>query len=292
MNFPVSRLLSALVLGCSVNIPLFAQSQRVTIPAPSPLSIVKQRVGFTDIEIEYSRPGVKGRQVFGDLEPYGVVWRTGANSATKITFSTSVKFGGVEVPAGSYALFTIPDEGEWTIILNKVTGQWGSYTYDEKNDIARVKTSPVTIAESVETFLIDINNIRDDSATLDLIWQNTFVPVPLQFDVVPVVVKQIDEAMSAEKKPSAGVYDQAALFYLEHDLDVNKAAEWIAAAIQQQPQAFYLYYHQAQILAKKGDKAGAIASAKRSIELAASQNPVAKAEYTRLNEKVISTLRQ
>ncbi len=292
MNTSLVRLLSALVIGVGLVSELSAQGQRLPIPQASPASTVKQRVGFTDIEIEYSRPGVKGREVFGDLEPYGVVWRTGANSATKITFSTNVKFGGADVPAGTYALFSIPDPTEWTVILNKVTGQWGSYSYDQKNDLVRVKTKPVHLAEAVETFLIDLNNIRDDSASLNLIWQNTLVPVALQFDVVPTVVQKIQEAMNAEKKPSVPVYDQAAMFYLEHNLDLNKAAEWIAAAIEQQPKAFYLYYHQAQILAKKGDKPGAIAAAKRSIELAAAQNPVAKDEYTRLNEKVISSLGQ
>lgn len=292
MKTSLSRLISAVVIGLGLASELPAQGQRLPMPQPSPASTLKQRVGFTDIQIEYSRPGVKDRQVFGDLEPYGVVWRTGANSATKITFSTNLKFGGADVPAGTYALFSIPDPNEWTVILNKVTGQWGSYTYDEKNDLVRVKTKPVRLAESVETFLIDINNIRDDSASLNLIWQNTLVPVALQFDVVPTVVQKIQEAMAAERKPSAPVYDQAALFYLAHNLDLNKAAEWIAAAIEQQPKAFYFYYHQALILAKKGDKAAAIAAAKRSIELAAAENPVAKDEYTRLNEKVISSLGQ
>jgi hypothetical protein len=286
------RRLLPTAIAALLSVPLFAEAPKLTFPQPSPASSVKQRVGFTDVQIDYSRPGVKGRDVFVDLAPSGAVWRTGANAATKVSFSTALKFGGVEVPAGTYALFSIPGADEWTVILNNVTGQWGSYTYDEKNDVARAKVKPVKLAEPVETFTIDLNDIRDDSATLNLIWQKTRVPVLLQFDVVPAMVKKIEAAMAATEKPSAGVYDQAAMFYLEHDLDLNRAAEWIAAATAQQPDGFWLFYHQARILAKKGDKAGAIAAARHSIEVATQQNGVAKVEYTRLNERLIAGLSQ
>jgi hypothetical protein len=235
---------------------------------------------------------VKGRQVFGGLEPYGVVWRTGANAATKVTFSTEVKFGGIDVPAGTYALFSIPDPVEWTVMLNKVTGQWGSYTYDAKNDVARVKVKATRLGAPVETFTIDLNDIRDDSATLNLIWQQTRVAVPLQFEVVAPVVKSIAAVLGGPEKVSPADYDGAALFYLDHNLDLDQAATWIAAAIAQQPNGFWLYYHQARILAKKGDKAGAIAAARHSIELATTQGEVAKNEYTRLNEGLIKSLGQ
>jgi hypothetical protein len=148
-------------------------------PAPSPACSLKQRVGTTDIEIVYSRPGVKGRTIFGGLVPYDKVWRTGANEATRITFSAPVKVNGADVAAGTYGLFTIPGEKEWTIILNKTAQQWGAFKYDEKADLVRVKAAPVKLAEPVETFTIDINDIRDDSATLNLIWEKTRVPVNL-----------------------------------------------------------------------------------------------------------------
>jgi hypothetical protein len=153
-----------------------------------------------------------------------------------------------------------------------------------------VKTTAVKLAESVETFTIDLNDIRDDGATLNLIWQNTRVPVKLTFDTVAVAEKRIEEAMAGEKvAPMA--YFTSALFYLDHNLDLNKASDWIAKAIAAQPDSFFMYYHQARILAKKGDKAGAIASAKKSIEKAASSNnATAKDEYTRLNQTLISSL--
>lgn len=292
MNPILARFAGSLACGVLMAATVCAQAPKITFPQPSPAATVQQRVGFTDIIIKYSRPGAKGRDVFGQLEPYGQVWRTGANTATTIAFNTAVKFGGVDVPAGTYALFSIPGQAEWTVILNKNTQQWGAYTYDAKDDVARVKVTPVKLGEPVETFTIDLNDIRDDSATLNLAWQNTRVPVKLTMDVVPVVVKQIDAAMAADPKPSANVYASAAMFYLEHDLDLTKAAQWMKAAIEQQPNAFHLHYYQARLLAKQGDKAGAIAAAQRSIELAAKQNEVAKAEYTRLNQNLIATLGQ
>jgi hypothetical protein len=158
---------------------VFAQAPKPETPAASPACTLKQRVGLTDIEIVYARPGMKGRQVFGGLVPYGKVWRTGANQATKITFSAPVKLADADVPAGTYALFTIPGEKEWTIILNKTSSQWGSFRYDEKADLVRVKAVPVSLAEPVESFTIDLNDLRDDSATLNLIWEKTRVPVKL-----------------------------------------------------------------------------------------------------------------
>jgi hypothetical protein len=262
---------------------------KVDFPAASPSCTIKQRVGFTDIEIVYSRPGVKGRTVFGGLEAFGKVWRTGANSATRITFSTPVKFGGVDVAAGTYGLFSIPGVDEWTVILNKDPGQWGAYKYDEKQDLVRVKTKPITLTQPMETFTIGINDIRDDSATLNLVWQNTRVPVTLGFDVVNPVTAQIEAAMASDgdKKP----YAQAAMFYLEHNLDLKKALTWMDTAIAAQPDAFYFIYHKARILAKMGDKAGAIATAKQSIEIAAKAGGTAKEEYTRLNETLIAGLK-
>lgn len=252
---------------------------------------MKQRVGLTDIEIVYSRPGLKGRSAFGEhtpLAPVGDVWRTGANEATRITFSTAVKFGGADVPAGSYGLFTIPGATEWTVILNKVPNQWGAYKYDSKNDLVRVTAAPVHLADAVETFTIDVNDIRDEAATLELVWGNVKVPVKLAVDVVGLVGPQIEASMKA----LAGSYDRAAMFYLEHGMDLAKATDWIDAALKQQPNSFYLVYHKAQILAKQGDKAGALAAARRSLELVAKQDAPIKDEYTGLNQKLIDSLGQ
>jgi tetratricopeptide (TPR) repeat protein len=290
MKTPLIRsslfLASALIAAASLS----AQAPKIEFPAASPAATLKQRVGLTDIEINYSRPSLKGRVVVGKIDPYGKVWRTGANSATRISFSTPVKLEGSKLDAGTYELFTIPSSDEWTVILQKAGKQWGAYQYKEANDSLRVKTKPVALASPVETFTIGINDIRDESATLNLVWADWRVPVKVEVDVVSTLVPQIEAVMASDaaKKP----YAQAAMFYRDHDLDLKKAAAWFDAAIAEQPNAYYYLYHKATILAKMGDKAGALAMARQSIELASKDkdNVAAKDEYTRLNEALIASL--
>ena len=269
--------------------PFRAPGPRLDIPAASPASTIKQRVGVTDIEVVYSRPGMKGREVFGGLVPYGEVWRTGANNATLISFSTPVTFQGTRVEAGSYELFTIPGKDEWTVILQKAAKQWGAYVYDQKNDVARGTVKPVDHPEAVETFAINFADLRDDSATLNLVWDRTRVPVKLETDVVSTLVPQIEAVMASPggKKP----YVPAAMFYLDHNLDLKKALGWMDAAIAEQPDFYPIIYRKALIQAKMGDKEGAIATAKQSMDLAAKATGQAKDEYIRLNEAVIAGLK-
>src|ERR1700733_4109904 len=183
MNSKLLRFFSAVAGGLLLASNLPAQTHKVDFPAASPACTLKQRVGLTDIEIVYSRPGVKDRAIFGGLIPYGQVWRTGANAATKITFSTAVKLNGTDIPAGTYALFTIPGENEWTVIINKGAAQWGAFQYDEKADVVRVKAMPIKLAETIETFTIEFNKIRDASAVMNIVWDKTVVPVNIELDV-------------------------------------------------------------------------------------------------------------
>ena len=273
-------LASGLVFPCG----LLAQTPKVDFPAASPACTLKQHVGLTDIEIVYSRPGVKGRPIFDGLVPYGQVWRTGANNATKITFSTPVKLNGAEIPAGTYALFTIPGETEWTIIISKDTAA-SIFNYNQTNDLVRVKATPVKLAEPVETFTIEINDIRDESATLNLLWEKTRVPVKIEIELTGKLVPQIEAVMSAAegRKP----YYQAALFYYDHGQDLQKASKWIDAAIAER-ETYYIVHLKAKILAKLGDKEGAIAAAKRSTELAIKAKDTG---YVKLNEDLISSLK-
>lgn len=292
MNSKILRRCLLLVQALAVAAGLSAQSPaapKLELPAPSPTATLKQRVGLTDIEIVYSRPGVKGRVIFGGLESWGEVWRAGANSATKVTFSTPVKFGGKDVPAGTYALFAKLGQDEWTVILSKGPEQWGAYAYNPKDEVARASAKPVKLNEPVETFTIDINDIRDESATLNLIWEKTRVSVKLEVDVVSKIVPQIEAVMSSDapKKP----YVPAAMFYLEHNLDLKKAAAWMDAAIAAEPNAFYYVYRKAKVLAAMGDKAGALAAAKASLEGANKAGGSIKDEYTRLNEALIASLK-
>jgi hypothetical protein len=283
-----------MLIGAILSGPALAQNQqgpRINTPAPSPTATLKQKVGFTDVEVVYARPGVKDPKIFGGLLPHGEVWRTGANTATKITFSTPVKIGGKELAAGSYALFSIPDANEWTVIFNKVTGEWGAYSYKQENDALRVKAKPVTLSQPVETFTIDINDIRTESATLNLIWEKTRVPVKFEVDVVKQVVAQIDSVMASGQTLSPQAYFTAAMFYYDHGLDLKKAKTWVEEATKGDQPQFFMVHGKAKILAKLGDKSGATEAAKKSIALAeAAGGPVAS-EYRRLNETLIASLK-
>jgi hypothetical protein len=294
MNPSPIRFLRLILLSATMASAAMAQSQsgpRINAPAPSPAGSLKQKVGFTDIEVTYARPSVRGRKIFGGLLPYGEVWRTGANSATKITFSTPVRFGGQELAAGSYALYSIPGASEWTIIFNKVTGEWGAYTYKQENDALRVKAKPVALAQPVETFTIDINDFQTESATLNLIWEKTRVPVKFEFDVVKATIAQIDSVMASGQTLTPQVYYTAGMFYHDNGLDLNKAKTWLDEATKGDKPTFFMLHGKAKVLAKLGDKMGAMEAAKKSIAAAEAQGGPVAAEYRRLNETLMKSLR-
>jgi len=263
-----------------------AQSPQLQFPQPSPTSTLKQHVGLTDIEITYSRPSAKGRPVMGGLVPFGQVWRTGANGRTTISFSTAVKLNGTDIPAGKYAVFTIPGENRWTILLNKNTAG-NALSYDASNDVARIEAPVIKIAENVETFSIAINAIRDDSARIDLLWEHTAVPIRLNLDLVSTLQPQIEAALSGDNV-NRQYYYPAAMFYYDHNLDLHKAKTWIEAATKGN-ETYYNVYLKAEILAKLGDKEGAIAAARRSSELAGKAEGASG--YLKLNEDLISSLK-
>jgi hypothetical protein len=262
-----------------------AQSPQLQFPQPSPTSTLKQHVGLTDIEISYSRPSAKGRPVIGALVPFGQVWRTGANGRTTISFSTPVKLNDVEIPAGKYSLFTIPGEDRWTILLNKNT-TGNALSYDPSNEVVRIETPAIKIGENIETFSIMINNIRDDSARIDLLWEHTAVPIRLNLDVVSSLQPKIEAALTGDNV-NKQYYYPAAMFYYDHGLDLQKAKTWIEAATKAN-ETYYNVYLKAEILAKLGDKQGAIAAARHSSELA-SKIPEANG-YIKLNGDLITSL--
>lgn len=262
---------------------------QVQFPSASPPATLKQRVGLTDVEINYSRPSVKGRKIFGELLPYGEIWRTGANQATQISFSTPVKLNGTALEAGKYEIFSIPSPEEWTVIVHKPMSQWGAYSYDAKNDITRLKVKPVNLPTPIETLTFAIGDVRDESATLYFAWEKTRIPLKLEVDVKSVVLPQIEAAMKSEgaKKP----YFQAAMFYFDHNIDLNKAREWMDAALAADPNAFYIAYHKARLLAKLGDKKGAIVAANQSKEIANRLGGAVAKEYTHLNDTLLANLK-
>lgn len=284
MNSKHIPLLLSIATAISLNTKAMADTPKIEFPAASPACTLKQRIGLTDVEVAYSRPSVKDRAIFGSMVPYDKLWRTGANQATKVTFSTDVKLNGKDVPAGTYALMTIPGKDEWTIIVNKGPEGWSPYKYDEKQDLVRFTVKPISMPWSMETFTIDFNEIRDESAKLTMIWDKTKVPIDLTVSYADKLAQQIKDVMASDeaKKP----YFQAANFYYNHNLDMNEAKKWVDEALKER-EAHYIVYLQAEILEKLGDKEGAVKAAKRSKELAEKANDNG---YIQLNQALINKL--
>lgn len=285
MKSKIMPLLLSVGGGLIMAASVLAETPKIEFPAASPACTLKQHVGLTDITVEYSRPSVKGRDIFGGLIPFGQVWRTGANQATKVIFSTPVKLNGTEIPAGTYALMTIPGKDEWTVIINKGSEQWGAYKYDEKADVARIKAKPIGIDRSIEAFTINIDPVNDETASLNLLWDKTKVPVEVKLDYADKLSADIEKEMASDDKKKP--YFQAAAFYFAHNKDLKKAKEWVDAALADRD-AHYIAYLKAQILAKLGDKEGAIAAAKHSSELATKANDTG---YVKMNADLIASLK-
>jgi tetratricopeptide (TPR) repeat protein len=245
----------------------FTAGEDIEFPQASQHARIRQRIGLTDVEIDYSRPNKNGRPIFGGLLPHGKVWRTGANASTKIKFSDAIKIEGQEVAAGEYALYTIPNEGQWTIILSKDTNGWGAYEYKTETDALRVTAKPATLPTPVETFTISFGDLTDDGATLYLEWDTTRVTVALTTNTVEKLDRKIETALKNPGSLGPRFYYNAASFYYAHDRDLKQALKWIDLAIEKRPTFYSFFYKKAQIEAKLGHKAEARAAAQKSIEL-------------------------
>jgi tetratricopeptide (TPR) repeat protein len=261
-----------------------AQAQGIKTPAPSPTQTIKQDFALSSIEVNYSRPNMKGRTVFGDLAPYGKLWRTGANAATKVTFGEDVTVGGVAVKAGTYVLYTVPNKDEWEVIFNKGLGNWGIDGYKKEEDVARFKVKPVALPSSVETFTIQLGNVTPATADIQVSWEKTQINIPVVADIDAKISKSIETAMNVDNRP----YFQAASYYFEAGKDLKQALAWTNKAIENSPKAFWMVHLKAKILAKMGDKAAAVTAANQSIALA---KEAKNDDYVALNEKLIATLK-
>lgn len=273
-----------LFLSCAIfTISGFAQ---VKMPAPSPTQFIKQDFGLSSIELTYSRPGLKGRKVFGSIVPYDSLWRTGANAATKITFNDAVEILGHKVEAGSYAIYTIPHKnGEWTFILNKGFNNSGVSGYKQSEDVFRENIKTEKAGSKVETFTIQFKEIARDNCILSLTWDNVVLNVPIKQNINDKIRAQLESALSSDKKP----YWQAAQFYNEYDNNKAKALEMVNAALAQTNKpAFYMVYYKAKIQKDMGDKKGATATAQQSLQLA---KEASSSDYVSLNEKLIKELK-
>ncbi len=263
---------------------LNSHAQQIKIPAPSPPQTVKQDFGLSDIELSYSRPGVKSRKIFGDLVPYGKVWRTGANQATTLTFGDSVIIGGTQIPPGKYGLLTIPGPEEWTIIITKQLDVTNPSAYKADQDIVRVQVRVQEFPYPVETFTILFSNITPSSCDLAIVWNNTLVALPIKTDIDSRIMAQINTAMGKDSFP----YYTAALYYLDNKKDLYKALEWFNKAADQNPKAYYIFYQKARCQAKMGKNKEAIATAEQSMQLA---KEAKNDDYVVLDEKLIAGLK-
>jgi hypothetical protein len=251
------------------------------IPGASTTQTIIQDFGLGTIKITYSRPNVKGRKIFGSLQPYGEVWRTGANAATTITFSENVIMEGNKVPAGTYSFFTIPNADEWTIILNKTAKQWGAYSYKQDDDFLRFTEKPMNMDQAVESFTMQFANAGTQSADLHLMWDHTAVAIHFQTDDDAQVMANIDTLM--QKDPNRNAFNSIQYYY-ENNKDMNKALVWAIAAEKTDPKGPYYVLWEARVRLKLGDKQGAIAAAERGVQLA---KDAKDDEYARLNQMVI-----
>jgi len=259
-----------------------ANAQTLKVPAPSPLQTVKQAFGLSDVTIEYSRPSVKGRVIFGELVPFGKIWRTGANQATKFTFGEDVMLEGKPVAAGTYAVYTIPNKDSWEVMLYKDLTLGGDVAeYKAENEVVRLKVPVTALPAKVETFTISIGDITSKTARIEFTWEQTRIAVNVTSEFDEKVMKNIETALAKDSRP----YFQAASYYYENDKDLNKAIEWANKAFEVNPKAYWIAHLQAKIYMKMKNNTAAVTAAEKSMALAKEDK---NDDYVKLNEKLLA----
>ncbi|RDY61777.1 DUF2911 domain-containing protein [Flagellimonas nanhaiensis] len=268
-----------LVLFVFVALLSISMEAQLQTPQPSPPSKIKQTVGLTEVVVEYARPSMRGRTIFGNLVPYDALWRTGANKNTTVTFSDDVVVQGKELKAGSYAIFTKPGEAVWEVIFYSDTNNWGTpRNWDASKVAATVKTEVYPIPMPIETFTITIDDMHNNGATLGIMWEKVYVGVKFDVPTSAKATKSIESVMAG---PSANDYYAAASYFMDEGKDLNKAKEWIDKAVSMNEKGFWMMRKQSLIYAKLGDKKGAIEAAKRSMAVA---EEAGNADYVKLNK--------
>ncbi|MGJ8550095.1 DUF2911 domain-containing protein [Winogradskyella wichelsiae] len=259
---------------------MFSVNAQIETPQPSPFTKIEQKVGLTDVTLEYSRPSMNGRTIFGDLVPYGKVWRVGANKNTIITFSDAVVVGGQELKAGAYAIFITPSKTSWDVVFYSDTNNWGTpKTIEASKVAAKVTIETMELPMNVETFTITFDNLTSGSAELGFIWENTMANLKFEVPTDKTVTAAIEKVMSG---PSAGDYYAAAVYNLGEGKDLEKAKEWMdkAMSMTKDPK-FYQLRKQSLLYAALGDKKNAIAAAKKSL---AKSEAAGNADYVKMNK--------
>ncbi len=257
-------LLAGLAFTC---LPALAGARpQLQLPQASPAASVSQAIGPATVSIEYHRPAVRNRAIWGGLVPYGEVWRTGANEATKIQFSDAVRIDGHEVPAGTYSFFAIPAANSWTLILNKNAAQWGAFKYAVAEDLLRFEVKPIACAAQ-EWLRYSIEAKTDNSAVVQLAWEKVAVEFTVEVDNQKILVARIDDAIAHAKPDDAAVFLSAAKYYYDHGLSAEKAMLWIDKSISI-ADGFQARECKARLADRMGRKAEAVTQVEKAIELA------------------------
>ena len=253
---------------------------QIETPQPSPFQKIEQKVGLTDVTLEYSRPSKKGRKIFGNLVPFDKMWRTGANKNTIISFSNDVVVAGKELKAGAYAIFTKPGKSSWEVVFYNDTNNWGTPQNWDASKAVTVNAKPMSLPMNIETYTMTFDNLTNNSAVLSLLWENTMVDVKIEVPTDKAVSEAITKVMAG---PAPADYYASARYYLESGKDINKANEWMDKAVnmtKDQPRFWWLR-QQSLIKAKAGDKKGAIKAAKASL---AGAEKAGNADYVKMNK--------
>lgn len=255
----VATLLFSFILGS------FAQE----LPIRSPRGGVYQKVGLTTVTVDYSRPSVKGRTIFGDLVQYGLVWRTGANQVTTITSDTEFMVNGQTIPSGTYAIYTIPNEKEWTFILSKNNKAWGTAGYTQDQDVVRV-TVPVEKSDFRESFTVELSDVTDKTLNVKILWENTSASLPIEVEYKEVAEVNI-EAEIKSIDGLFGTYNRIASYYIENDPQPEKALKYAKMSCELE-EKFYNLKTLSLAYAANGDYKNAIKTAEKSLEKAKEAN--------------------
>jgi len=258
----MKRITSVILL--SVIISFITYGQDFTMPVLSPNAKIWQQFSTSFISVDYSRPSVRNRIIFGDIVPFDKPWRTGANASTKLTFGEDVNFGGTEVKAGTYSLYTIPNSKEWTVILNKELDITNAANFKTENDVARLKIQSLKSDKKIETLTISIDNITTNSANLNLTWENTSITIPIIADNKAKILAYLEKELNKTNP----IYQRAANYYLEENYNLDNALIYINKAIEGNPDAYWLYWTKASIYAKMNNQTEAIKIGEIALEKA------------------------
>ena len=276
----MKNLFITVIAACSV---LFANAQSLKTPQSSTTQTIKQNFGLSSIELTYSRPGIKGRKVFGSLVPFETVWRTGANTANNLTFADTVFINGIKIKPGSYGLVSIPHEKSWTLIVTKQLNVTSPDAYKKDQDVVRVEAKTKAMAESMETFTMQFANVKNGSCELQIMWDKTAVSLPITANTEDAMKAQIAQLLSKDNRP----FYNSAMYYMSNDLDLNQALAWFDKAVELEPNLLRNHYQRANLLVKMGKKDEAKTAAKKGIALAKVQKDD---NFLKLNETLLAEL--